>query len=60
MVIEKILTHLDSKDPCAATVVPMAGEVATCADVWEFSRPPRPDDRPMTADTTSKRQLTAD
>ncbi len=41
-------------------VVPMAGEVTTCADVREFSRPARPDDRPMTADTTSKRQLTAD
>jgi hypothetical protein len=27
----------------------MAGEVATCADVWEFSRPASPDDRPMTA-----------
>ena len=35
-------------------VVPLAGEVTTCADVWEFSRPARPDDRPMTADTTSK------
>ena len=25
--------------------MPVAGEVATCADVWEFSRPARPDDR---------------
>ncbi len=40
----------------ALALVPMPGEVATCADVWEFSRPPGP----MTADTTSKRQLTAD
>ncbi len=29
----------------AVTVVPMAGELATCADVWAFSRPARPDDR---------------
>jgi hypothetical protein len=25
--------------------VPMAGKVTTCADVREFSRPARPDDR---------------
>ena len=44
----------------AVAVVPMAGELATCADVREFSRPASPDDRLMTADTTSKRQLTAE
>ncbi len=44
----------------AVTVVPMAGEDATCADVWKFSRPAPDPPGPMTADTTSKRQLTAD
>ncbi len=29
----------------AVVVAPMAGELAACADVWEFSRPARPDDR---------------
>ena len=61
----RLIHHLplrgcESQRRGAVTVVPMAGEVATCAAVWEFSRPARPDDRPMTADTTSKRQLTAD
>ncbi len=82
MVLEKILAHLDSKDPSTATarlprsrapeqlvrlihlvplrgcesqrrgavtVVPMAGELATCADVWEFSRPAPDPPGPMTA-----------
>ncbi len=30
-------------------VVPMAGEVTTCADVWEFSRPAPDPPGPMTA-----------
>ena len=39
------LRGCESQRSGAVTVVPMAGEVTACADVWEFSRPARPDDR---------------
>ena len=39
------LRGCESQRRGAVTVAPMAGQVATCADVWEFSRPTRPDDR---------------